>query len=172
MLQVYILHLEFTSQPYNPVLINQPLLSFVALSLASIKTCIPDLPLDSCKRDAVRTFYRLASCILTQKQNILTGCSTVLHNPIHPSTTWVHVMSADTLCTGTHMGRHPHMVKYASLWGDSTEKQESRQVKWSHTLVSTAVTLNLHVLEATLPEEQPTTSNDIERISSYRCTQD
>lgn len=32
----------------------------------------------------------------------------------------------------------------------SIGKQESRQAKWSHTLVSTAVTPNIHVLEVTL----------------------
>lgn len=33
---------------------------------------------------------------------------------------------------------------------DSIGKQESRQAKWSHTLVSSAVMLNFHVLGATL----------------------
>lgn len=40
------------------------------------------------------------------------------------------------------------------LWGDSIGKQECRQVKWSHSLVSTAVTLKRRVLAATLQEEK------------------
>lgn len=153
---------DVTSLPNHRILMNlnfftKPLLRFVALSLASIKNCIPDLPLDSFKHGAVRTFSRLASCILTQEQNILTGCSTVLHNLIQPgesaAVTCAHVMLTDMFAplvqsdtqgetlTRSHM--HP-------CGADSKAKQESRQAKWSHTLVSSAVTLNSHVLGATL----------------------
>lgn len=97
-----------------------------------------------------------ASCILTQKQNILTGCSTVLHNLIQPgetaAMTCVHVILTDTFTlvqsdtqaetlTRSHM--HPCRA-------DSIGKQECRQAKWSHTLVSSAVTILLCVLGATL----------------------
>lgn len=81
-------------------------------SLALIKKYIPDLPLDSFKHDAVRTFYRLASCILTHKQNILTGCSTVLHNPIQPggtaAMTCPHVMLTDVFTAHTQGEKHSH----------------------------------------------------------------
>lgn len=63
---------------------------------------------------------------------------------VMPTDTFAPLVPSET--QGETLTR-PHMHPCGA---DSIGKQDSRQAKWSHTLVSSAVALNFQVLEATL----------------------
>lgn len=78
--------------------------------------------------------------------------------------TCAHVMLTDPFAALVQAGEALTRSHMHPCGADSIGKQESRQAKWRHVLVSSAVALYFHVLGAALCNYR-TTSTDIERIS-------